>query len=232
MPTEDSRDRVEEGLRYIVPDDPNIPYDMKNLVSKVPSSQFIHYDISKFFFRYTIRWLTWVVFLRSCPTMRKTSSVPLPGWLGRTLILFALSLILLPFVRVEGKTVGVVANNPMHAAGCLDIESSIKVWPFLTICRSLFTNSWMGYLGRSFCQIPRCFWDSNHNVCGCAWVLTWNSSGCPFWQLIYPHHILTDLFQEHNGIIREGAKLLYAYAEATVPKITVITRKVGGLQEL
>jgi propionyl-CoA carboxylase beta chain len=93
------------------------------------------------------------------------------------------------FARIEGRTVGIVANNPMHLAGCLDIESSTKAARFVRFLDSF--------------NIP---------------ILTF----------VDVPGFLPGTAQEHGGIIRNGAKLLYAYAEATVPKVTVITRKAYG----
>ncbi|XP_040061924.2 propionyl-CoA carboxylase beta chain, mitochondrial [Ixodes scapularis] len=93
------------------------------------------------------------------------------------------------FARMNGQTVGVVANNPKSAAGCLDINSSVKGARFVRFCDSF--------------NIP---------------ILTF----------VDVPGFLPGTSQEYQGIIRHGAKLLYAYAEATVPKITVITRKAYG----
>ncbi len=97
--------------------------------------------------------------------------------------------ILCGFGRVEGRTVGVVANQPMVLAGCLDINSSKKAARFVRFCD--------------------CF-----NI--------------PILTFVDVPGFLPGTDQEHNGIIKHGAKLLFAYAEATVPKITVITRKAYG----
>merc|ERR1712025_941762 len=93
------------------------------------------------------------------------------------------------FARMAGRTVGIVANNPKHAAGCLDINASIKGARFVRFCDCF--------------NIPLITFE---DVPG----------------------FLPGTGQEYGGIIRHGAKLLYAYAEATVPKITVITRKAYG----
>ena len=93
------------------------------------------------------------------------------------------------FARMAGRTVGVVANNPKHAAGCLDINASIKGARFVRFCDAF--------------NIPLITFE---DVPG----------------------FLPGTAQEYGGIIRHGAKLLFAYAEATVPKITVITRKAYG----
>jgi len=91
--------------------------------------------------------------------------------------------------RVEGHPVGIVANQPMNFAGCLDIDASEKAARFVRTCDAF--------------NIP---------------VLT----------LVDVPGFLPGTDQEFNGIIRRGAKLLYAYAEATVPLVTVITRKAFG----
>ncbi|MDT3400166.1 acyl-CoA carboxylase subunit beta [Streptomyces sp. B1866] len=93
------------------------------------------------------------------------------------------------FGRVEGYPVGVVANQPMQFAGCLDIDASEKAARFVRTCDAF--------------NLP---------------VLTF----------VDVPGFLPGVGQEHNGIIRRGAKLIYAYAEATVPLITVITRKAFG----
>jgi propionyl-CoA carboxylase beta chain len=97
--------------------------------------------------------------------------------------------ILIGFGRIEGRTVGVVANQPMVLAGCLDINSSKKAGRFVRFCDAF--------------DIP---------------ILTF----------VDVPGFLPGVSQEHNGIIKHGAKLLFAYAEATVPKITIITRKAYG----
>jgi len=93
------------------------------------------------------------------------------------------------FARLMGRPVGVVGNQPLVLAGCLDINASVKAARFVRFCD--------------------CF-----NI--------------PLITLVDVPGFLPGLHQEHGGIIRHGAKLLYAYAEATVPKITVITRKAYG----
>ena len=102
--------------------------------------------------------------------------------------LFAPNLVI-GFGRVEGRSVGVVANQPMQFAGCLDIDASEKAARFVRTCDAF--------------NIP---------------VLTF----------VDVPGFLPGTDQEWNGIIRRGAKLIYAYAEATVPLITVITRKAYG----
>ncbi|WP_246120992.1 acyl-CoA carboxylase subunit beta [Candidatus Sneabacter namystus] len=97
--------------------------------------------------------------------------------------------IIVGFGCMEGKTVGCIANQPLEAAGCLDIHASRKAARFIRFCDSF--------------NIP---------------IIT----------LVDVPGFLPGVTQEKNGIIKHGAKLLFAYAEATVPKITVITRKAYG----
>jgi propionyl-CoA carboxylase beta chain len=97
--------------------------------------------------------------------------------------------ILIGFARVEGRSVGIVANQPMQFAGCLDIDASEKAARFVRTCDAF--------------NVP---------------VITF----------VDVPGFLPGTEQEFNGIIRRGAKLIYAYAEATVPKVTVITRKAYG----
>ena len=97
--------------------------------------------------------------------------------------------ILIGFARMEGQTVGIVANQPLVLAGCLDIKSSIKAARFVRFCDAF--------------NIP---------------VVTF----------VDVPGFMPGTSQEYGGIIKHGAKLLYAYAECTVPKITVITRKAYG----
>src|SRR6202042_620471 len=97
--------------------------------------------------------------------------------------------IVIGFGRIEGRPVGIVANQPTHFAGCLDINASEKAARFVRTCD--------------------CF-----NI--------------PIVMLFDVPGFLPGTGQEYNGIIRRGAKLLFAYGEATVPKITVITRKAYG----
>ncbi len=93
------------------------------------------------------------------------------------------------FARLNGQSVGVVANQPMHLAGCLDINSSIKGARFVRFC---------------------------------------DAFNIPLVTLVDVPGFLPGKEQEHGGIIRHGSKLLYAFSEATVPKLTVITRKAYG----
>ncbi len=140
--------RIEPSLDTLIPDNPNQPYDMKELILKVA-------DEGDFFEIQTD---------------------------------FA-SNILTGFIRLEGSTVGVVANQPMVLAGCLDIDASRKAARFVRFCDAF--------------EIP---------------ILT----------LVDVPGFLPGVSQELGGIIKHGAKLLFAYGEATVPKVTVITRKAYG----
>ncbi|WP_428624174.1 acyl-CoA carboxylase subunit beta [Sedimenticola sp.] len=147
-PTNDPADRKIPSLDTLVPADPNKPYDMMELITKMV-------DDNDFF---EIQ----------------------PDYAAN---------IITGFGRMQGATVGVVANQPMVLAGCLDIDSSKKAARFVRFCDAF--------------NIP---------------VVT----------LVDVPGFLPGTSQEYGGIIKHGAKLLYAYAEATVPKITVITRKAYG----
>jgi propionyl-CoA carboxylase beta chain len=97
--------------------------------------------------------------------------------------------IVIGFIRVDGQAVGVVANQPLVLAGCLDINASVKAARFVRMCDAF-------------------------NV--------------PLWTLVDVPGFLPGTDQEFSGIIRHGAKLLYAFVEATVPKVTLVTRKAYG----
>ena len=97
--------------------------------------------------------------------------------------------IIVGFTRIEGHSVGIVANQPMVLAGCLDIAASKKAARFVRFC---------------------------------------DAFSIPIVTFVDVPGFLPGTSQEHNGIIKHGAKLLFAYAEATVPKITLITRKAYG----
>ncbi len=96
---------------------------------------------------------------------------------------------LVGFARMNGQTVGIVANQPMHLAGCLDINASVKGARFVRFC---------------------------------------DAFNIPLVTFVDVPGFLPGTDQEFGGIIRHGAKLLYAFCEATVPKITIITRKAYG----
>ena len=93
------------------------------------------------------------------------------------------------FARMQGQSVGIVANQPMVLAGCLDIDSSLKAARFVRFCD--------------------CF-------------------GIPIVTFVDVPGFLPGTAQEYGGIIKHGAKLLFAFAEATVPKVTLIVRKAYG----
>lgn len=97
--------------------------------------------------------------------------------------------IVIGFIRMNGKTIGVVANQPKFSAGCLDINASDKAGRFVRMC---------------------------------------DSFNIPLLTLVDVPGFLPGIDQEYGGIIRHGAKLLYAYSEAVVPKVTVILRKAYG----
>ena len=97
--------------------------------------------------------------------------------------------ILIGYIRLNGKTVGVVANQPAALAGTLDINASVKAARFVRFC---------------------------------------DAFNIPLLTFVDVPGFLPGVNQEYEGIIRHGAKLLYAYCEATVPKVTVITRKAYG----
>lgn len=97
--------------------------------------------------------------------------------------------IVVGFARLGGSSVGIVANQPAHLAGVLDIDSSVKGARFIRFC---------------------------------------DSFNIPIVTFVDVPGFLPGLTQESNGIIKHGAKILYAYSEATVPKITIITRKAYG----
>ena len=147
-PTYDPPARQEMSLDSLTPANPNKPYDMMELITKVV-------DEGDFFELQ-------------------------PGFAGN---------IVTGFGRMEGTTVGIVANQPMVLAGCLDIDSSRKAGRFVRFCD--------------------CF-----NI--------------PIVTFVDVPGFLPGTAQEYGGIIKHGAKLLFAYAEATVPKVTVITRKAYG----
>jgi propionyl-CoA carboxylase beta chain len=97
--------------------------------------------------------------------------------------------IVVGFGRFGGRSVGIVANQPMHLAGCLDIDASVKAARFVRFC---------------------------------------DAFNLPLVTFVDVPGFLPGVGQEHGGIIRHGAKLLYAFAEATVPRVTVVTRKAYG----
>jgi len=144
----DDPNRTDEALAKIIPDDPDKPYDVKEIICRVVDNG---------------------DFLEVQP-------------------LHAMNIVV-GFARLNGRAVGVVANQPKYYAGALDINSSMKAGRFIRFCD--------------------CF-----NI--------------PIITFVDVPGFLPGLDQEHGGIIKHGSKLLYAYCEATVPKITVILRKDYG----
>ncbi|MCH8132125.1 MAG: acyl-CoA carboxylase subunit beta [Myxococcales bacterium] len=146
--TDDPADRQDPALRTLVPDNPNKPYDIKELLRLVV-------DDSNFF--------------EVAPLHAKN--------------------LVIGFARFGGRSVGIVANQPAHRAGVLDIECSTKGARFVRFCDAF--------------NIP---------------IITF----------VDVPGFLPGVDQEHGGIIKHGAKLLYAFCESTVPRITIITRKAYG----
>ncbi|MEI0490638.1 acyl-CoA carboxylase subunit beta [Brachyspira pulli] len=146
--TEDDPNRTDEELSNILPDIPNKPYDVKEIIKRVV-------DNGEFF---------------------------------ELQPLFATNIVIC-FARLDGKSVGIIANQPNSMAGVLDINAADKAARFIRFC---------------------------------------DSFNIPLVTLVDTAGYLPGVGQEHNGVIRHGAKLLYAYSEATAPKITLIIRKSYG----
>lgn len=146
--TEDDINRIDERLNEIVPENPNKPYNMKEVIEMLG-------DRDSFF---------------------------------EVQSLFAQNIIT-GFIRLNGKSIGVIANQPRVLAGCLDINASDKAGRFIRTC---------------------------------------DAFNIPLLNLVDVPGFLPGTNQEYGGIIRHGAKMLYAYCEATVPKVTVILRKAYG----
>jgi propionyl-CoA carboxylase beta chain len=144
----DSQERMAEELTSIIPDSPNQPYDMAELIGHVvDDGEF--YQVHEHYARN----------------------------------------IVVGFARIDGHSIGVVGNQPAALAGTLDIDASVKGARFVRYCDAFNIPI------VSFVDVPG---------------------------------FMPGVDQEHGGIIRHGAKLLYAYCEATVPRLTVITRKAYG----
>lgn len=148
QPTNDPSDRADKELNHLVPDNPNLPYDIREVIRRVMDEGYF-FEVAEHFAQN----------------------------------------IVIGFAHLGGYSVGIVANQPAVLAGVLDIDASIKAARFVRFCDCF--------------NIPLITFE---DVPG----------------------FLPGIQQEYNGIIRHGAKLLYAYAEATVPKLTVITRKSYG----
>ncbi|MET1123920.1 MAG: carboxyl transferase domain-containing protein [Archaeoglobaceae archaeon] len=146
--TGDSPSRLTPEIYEIVPDDPQKPYDVRDLIRVVvDNGEF--FEIQEFFAPNAV----------------------------------------VGFARIDGRSVGIVANNPNHLAGCLDINSSDKIARFVRFC---------------------------------------DAFNIPIVTFVDVPGYLPGVEQEYGGIIRHGAKVLYAYSEATVPLVTVIVRKAYG----
>ncbi|BEU88631.1 acyl-CoA carboxylase subunit beta [Selenomonas sp. TAMA-11512] len=146
--TGDDPNRMDESLNTVIPDNPNAPYNMKDIIkSIVDNGEF--YEVHEHFAKNII----------CC------------------------------FARFDGRSVGIIANQPNVMAGCLDVNASDKSARFIRFC---------------------------------------DAFNIPIVNLVDVPGFLPGVGQEHTGIIRHGAKMLYAYSEATVPKVTVITRKAYG----
>jgi acetyl-CoA carboxylase carboxyltransferase component len=147
-PTADPADRLDEELQAVVPDNPNKPYDMKDIIRRVVDDGH--------FFEVHEHWAQNII---------------------------------VGFARFGGFSAGIAANQPMVLAGALDIDASNKAARFVRFCDAFNVPL------VTFTDVPG---------------------------------YLPGVNQEHGGIIRNGAKLIWAFAEATVPKVTVITRKAYG----
>jgi acetyl-CoA carboxylase carboxyltransferase component len=148
LPTDDPPARRDPELRYVVPDEPNRPYDVRDIIYRIVDEE---------------------------DFMEVQSS-------------FAPNVVV-GFGRFNGRSVGLVGNQPSYLAGVLDINASAKAARFVRFCD--------------------CF-----NI--------------PLVTLVDVPGFMPGIDQEYGGIIRHGAKLIFAYAEATVPKIGIITRKAYG----
>lgn len=146
--TDDPIERREKSLRGIVPENPNKPYDIKDVIRLIVDDGYF-FEVQEHFAQN----------------------------------------IIIGFARLDGRVVGIVGNQPNVLAGCLDINASVKGGRFVRFCD--------------------CF-----NI--------------PILTFVDVPGFLPGTAQEWGGIIKHGAKLLYAYCEATVPRVTVITRKAYG----
>lgn len=146
--TGDSPFREDPALNTLLPDSPNQPYDMKDIITSLV-------DNGEFYESQAL----WAMNIITC------------------------------FARMDGQTVGIIANQPKVMAGCLDINASDKSARFIRFC---------------------------------------DAFNIPLLNLVDVPGFLPGTNQEYGGIIRHGAKMLYAYSEATVPKITLVTRKAYG----
>ena len=146
--TEDDFNKIIPELNEIIPENPNKPYDIKDVITKIADNGEF-YEVHQYFAQNIVT----------------------------------------GFIRMGGQSVGVIANQPKVLAGCLDINASDKAGRFIRTCDC-------------------------YNI--------------PILNLVDVPGFLPGTSQEYGGIIRHGAKMLYAYSEATVPKITLILRKAYG----
>lgn len=146
--TNDDLNRIEESLNEIIPESPNKPYDIKEIITTIADN----------------------------------------GDFMETQAYFATNIVT-GFIRINGQSVGVIANQPRVLAGCLDINASDKAGRFIRTC---------------------------------------DAFNIPLLNIVDVPGFLPGADQEYGGIIRHGAKMLYAYSEATVPKVTLIVRKAYG----
>ena len=146
--TDDDINRIEEQLNEIVPDNPNKPYNMKDIIRAiVDNGDFM--EVQEYYAQNIIT----------------------------------------AYARINGASIGIIANQPKVLAGCLDINASDKAGRFIRTC---------------------------------------DAFNIPILNLVDVPGFLPGTNQEYGGIIRHGAKMLYAYSEATVPKVTLIVRKAYG----
>jgi methylmalonyl-CoA decarboxylase alpha subunit len=146
--TNDDLNRIEESLNEIIPENPNKPYDIKDIITTIADN----------------------------------------GEFMETQAYYALNMVT-GFIRINGQSIGVIANQPKILAGCLDINASDKAGRFIRTC---------------------------------------DAFNIPVLNIVDVPGFLPGTSQEYGGIIRHGAKMLYAYSEATVPKVTLIVRKAYG----
>ena len=144
----DCANRMDESLNTLLPDNPNQPYNMKDIITSIADNGEF-YEVQPYFAQNIIT----------------------------------------AFARFDGQSVGIIANQPSVMAGCLDVDASDKSARFIRFC---------------------------------------DAFNIPLLNLVDVPGFLPGVSQEYGGIIRHGAEMLYAHSEATVPKITVITRKAYG----
>lgn len=146
--TGDDPERQDETLNDIVPDNPNAPYDIKEVIAKIADNGEV-FEVQPYYAQNIVT----------------------------------------AFIRLNGRSIGVIANQPKFMAGCLDINASDKSSRFIRFC---------------------------------------DAFNIPLLNVVDVPGFLPGTNQEFGGIIRHGAKMLYAYSEATVPKVTLVTRKAYG----